>query len=149
MWILEVPQIALPPLLEDLSERGFDLDQPMVINQFVREHLASFRFGSVRIDWLKPVLPLYARTLADASDVTWTPDHPLRVATAEGLILTKMVAFRDQDKADIETLLVANRQDINVDLIRLEWQPFAESEVARTTWLDAAIARSIPPRTGS
>ena len=147
--LLEVSQIALPPLLDDLSRRGFTLDLATVVNEFVREHLTTFRFGAVRIDWLKPVLPLYARTLADASELTWTPGHLLRVATAEGLILTKLVAFREQDQADIVTLLAANRGDMDVDLIRREWQPYADSEATRTAWFEAAIARLVPPRNGT
>jgi hypothetical protein len=146
--LVEVPQVALPPLLDDLSGRGFTLDLPTVVNQFVREHLTTFRFGIVRIDWLKPVLPLYARTLADASELIWTPGHSLRVATAEGLILTKLVAFREQDQADILTLLAANQADIDVELIRREWQPYTDLEAARTAWLDAAIARLVSPRDG-
>ena len=78
-------------------ERGFTLDPATVIKHFVREHVASFPFGKVRIDWLKPVLPLYSRTLADAAPVEWTVGHTVRVATAEGLILTKMVAFFDPE----------------------------------------------------
>ena len=72
--------------------------------------------------------------------------HTVRVATAEGLILTKMVAFRPQDQIDIETLLTANRDDINVDLIREEWSPFAAMEAGRTTWLEAVIARRVVRR---
>jgi len=44
------------------------------------------------------------------------------------------------------TLLAANRDDIDISLIRQEWQPFADLEAARTTWLEAAIARPVPPR---
>jgi len=65
------------------------------------------------------------------------------VATAEGLILTKMVAFRAQDQMDIETLLTANRDEINLDIIRQEWSPFAATEAERTAWLEAAIARRV------
>ena len=46
--------------------------------------MTAFRFGVVRIDWLKPVLPLYSRTIAGASELTWTEGHPLKVASAEG-----------------------------------------------------------------
>jgi hypothetical protein len=145
-FLLEVPQIALPGLLDDLVERGCAIDQAIVIKQFVREHVASFPFGRVRVDWLKPVLPLYARTLSDASPLEWTEGHTVRVATAEGLILTKMVAFRPQDQIDIETLLTANRDDIDVDLIRQEWSPFAATEPERTAWLEAAIARRVVRR---
>jgi len=145
-FLLEVPQIILPALLDDLVERGFALDPTTVIKQFVREHVASFPFGGVRIDWLKPVLPLYSRTLADAAPLEWTEGHTIRVATAEGLILTKMVAFRPQDQMDIDTLLTANRDTIDVDLIRKEWSPFAATEVDRTSWLEAAIARRVVRR---
>jgi hypothetical protein len=144
--LLDVPQLVLPSLLEELTQRGFTLDRDTVIREYVREHVTAFRFGSVRIDWLKPVLPLYGRTLADATLLTWTEGHPLRVATAEGLILTKMVAFRPQDQADIETLLIANRDEIDVGLIRQEWSAVSAGEDTRTAWLEDTIARLVPPR---
>jgi hypothetical protein len=144
--LLDVPQLALPGLADELAARGFDVDPVTLIREYVREHMTVFRFGSIRIDWLKPVLPLYARALADASVLTWTPGHPLRVATAEGLILTKMVAFRPQDQVDIETLLIANRDEIDLAVIREEWSAVAAGEEDRTAWLEAAIARLVPPR---
>ena len=124
----------------------FSLDRTAVIQQYTREYVASFPFGRVRIDWLKPVLPLYSRTLAEAEPVEWTGGHMVRVATAEGLILTKMVAFRPQDRVDIETLLTANRDTINVDLIRQEWSLFAATEPERTAWLEAVIERRVVRR---
>lgn len=139
--LLDVPQIALPGLLEELAKRGFQFDMATVIREYVHEHMTSFRFGSVRIDWLKPVLPLYARTIADASLQPWTQGHTLRVASPEGLILTKLVSFRPQDQVDIETLLIANRDDIDLELIRREWAPVSVGEEARTAWLEAAIKR--------
>lgn len=142
--LLSVPQLTLPSLLEDLSDRGFTLDRDTVLRQYVREHFTSFRFGSVRIDWLKPVLPLYARALNDASQLAWTEGHALQVASAEGLILTKMVAFRPQDQLDIESLLAANRLTIDLALIRKEWSAVSTGEEARTAWLEDAIARLIP-----
>jgi hypothetical protein len=60
------------------------------------------------------------------------------------LILTKMVSFRPQDQSDIEALLVANRNEIDVGLVRREWSAVAEGERARTAWLEDAIARLIP-----
>jgi hypothetical protein len=144
--LLEVPQIVLPGLLDDLVERGFKLEPAAVINQFVREHMASFSFGGRRIDWLKPVLPLYSRALADAAPLDWTNGHTVRVVTAEGLILTKMVAFRPQDQLDIETLFIANRDIIDIELIRGEWSPFAAVEAERTAWLEAVIAERVVRR---
>ena len=145
-FLVDVPQIALPGLLEALIERGFTLDPAVVIKEYVREHITSFRLGPVRIDWLKPVLPFYSRAIADAKPLDWSEGHPVRVATAEGLILTKMVAFRSLDQMDIDTLLTANRDTIDVQLIRDEWTPFAATEVERTAWLEAAIAKRIDRR---
>jgi hypothetical protein len=139
--LLEVTQLALPALLDELAGRGFTFDMPTVIHEFVHEHMTAFRFGSVRIDWLKPVLPLYSRTLADASFLTWTNGRQIRVATAEGLILTKMVSFRLQDQADIDTLLIANRHDIDIEFIRREWSTVSVGEEARTAWLEETIKR--------
>lgn len=144
--LLDVPQLALPGLLDDLVGRGFGLDPAVVIREYVGEHITAFPFGRVRIDWLKPVLPLYARALSDAESLPWSGGHLIRVVTAEGLILTKMVAFRPQDQMDIDTLLTANRDAIDVGLIREEWSAFAASEPERTAWLEAAIARRVVRR---
>ena len=92
------------------------------------------------IDWLKPVLPLYAHALAAATSIPWTAGHSLRVLAAEGLIITKMVAFRPQDQEDIRTLIAANAAELNVELIRREWATVADGEEQRTAWLEAALA---------
>ena len=138
--LLDVPQVALPGLLDELSDRGFTLERDTVIREFSRHHMTTFRFGVVRIDWLKPVLPLYAHALAAATPLPWTPGHSLNVVSPEGLIVTKMVAFRPQDQEDIRTVLAANRDDIDVDLIRREWATVAEGEKERTAWLEAELS---------
>ena len=138
--LLYVPQVALPGLLDELIHRGFSLDTDTVIREFVQHHMTAFRFGVVRIDWLKPVLPLYAHALAAATSIPWTAGHSLRVLAAEGLIITKMVAFRPQDQEDIRTLIAANAAELNVELIRREWATVADGEEQRTAWLEAALA---------
>jgi hypothetical protein len=138
--LLEVPQLALPGLLDELVDRGFSLDRETVIRQFVEQHMTAFRYGVVRIDWLKPILPLYAHALAAATKLPWGDKHALRVLTPEGLIVTKLVAFRPQDQEDIRTLLAANADEIDADLIRREWAAVAEGEEQRTTWLEAELA---------
>jgi hypothetical protein len=69
--LLDVPQLVVPALLDHLERLGFTIDKATLIREYVREHMTAFRFGSVRIHWLKPVLPLYARTLAGAVPLTW------------------------------------------------------------------------------
>ncbi len=144
--LLDVPQTMLPELLDDLVARGFTLDPAIVIKEYVRDHITSFPFGQVRIDWLKPILPLYAHALSSAGPRKWSEGHLIQVVTSEGLILTKMVSFRPQDQTDIETLLTANRDKIDVHLIRAEWAPFAAMETERTAWLESVIAKRVVRR---
>lgn len=101
--------------------------------------MTAFRFGVVRIDWLKPVLPIYAHALAAATSLPWTEGHDLRVLAPEGLIITKMVAFRPQDQEDIRTLLTANRETIDVELVRREWAAVSAGEDDRTRWLEKEL----------
>lgn len=143
--LLDVPQIALPGLLDELAQLGFSFDTETVIREYVQEQMTVLRFGNVRIDWLRPVLPLYARTLREASTLPWTEGHSVRVATPEGLILTKMVSFRPQDQEDIRTLLIANRDVIDRELILAEWSAVAEGEDDRTAWLADVMSRLLPP----
>ena len=98
-FLLDVPQLVFPGLLEKLADRGFSIDRATMIREYVHEQMTTCRYGVARIDMLKPVLPLYARTISNASRLDWTEGVSLPVAKAEGLILTKMVSFRSQDKA--------------------------------------------------
>lgn len=137
--LLDVPQLVLPGLLDNLIEAGFKLDQQKVIREFVHDRITSFQYRDVRIDWVRPVLPLYARAIASATPMSWGPNRHVNVASAESLILTKLVAFRSQDQLDIETLIAANRDDIDLDDIRKQWAEISENEDERTEWLERAI----------
>ena len=43
-------------------------------------------------------------------------------------------------------LLLANRNEIDLSLVRREWLALAEGEEKRTAWLEDAIARLVPSR---
>lgn len=141
-FIVSVPALAFPGLLESLASRGFQIDVMDAVRRWSTDRFLFFWSGQVRIDWLQPVLPLYSIALNTATALPWL-DSQVRVATAEGLILTKMVAFRPQDQADIEALLMANRDEIDLEVIRREWSAVSAGEEERTTWLEKAIARNV------
>jgi hypothetical protein len=144
-FILQVPALSFPGLLEELIAEGFEINVLEIVRRWSADRMVVFYRGNVRIDWLQPVLPLYAHVLDSANLQPWL-GAKIKVATAEGLILTKMVAFRPQDQADIVALLAANRDEIDVGLIRSEWAPYAATEAERTSWLEAAIARIVTSR---
>jgi hypothetical protein len=126
-FLLDVPQLVLPGLLEDLHARGFDFDTEVTIREWTREHLTALSFHGLPIDWLKPVLPCYQRVLEEARPEV-VLGCPVRIAAPEGLILMKLLAFRRQDQVDIESLLAANRGQLDLDRIRREWAAVASSD---------------------
>ena len=123
-FLVEIPQIVLPGLLDDLKERGFSFDTATVLREWTRDQITVVNFRGVPIDWLKPVLPIFQHVLDHAGTEQWL-GHSLRIASAEGLILMKLLAFRGQDQIDIENLLSANRGQLDLDWIRGEWQAVA------------------------
>lgn len=138
-FLLDIPQLILPALLEDLKKRGFKFDLRRTIQEWTQHHITMFRYGAVRIDWLKPVLPSYRHVL-DTSKEESLVDQSVSIASAEGLVLSKLIAFRPQDKADIASLLAANRDQIDLDWIRAEWKQLAESDDTRSKEFETMVA---------
>jgi hypothetical protein len=97
--IVQVPQFELAQLLEDLASGGFELDLLASIREWNEHHLLSMAYQGIRVDWLKPVLPIYAHILDRATKEIFLGQE-IRVARPEGLILLKLLAFRLQDRID-------------------------------------------------
>jgi hypothetical protein len=120
-FLLTVPALVLPPLLEDLKRRGFEFDMLATIREWTEQHMVVLSYHGIRVDWLKAVLPAYVHVLDRATEEVWL-NQPIRIASAEGLILLKLLAFRLQDQVDIENLVAAHRDNLDLDWIRAEWQ---------------------------
>lgn len=129
-FLLNVPQIALPSLLDDLSRRGFAIDHLATIREWTQHHLATMSYRGTRVDWLRPMIPLYQHVLDRASKEIWH-GHLIYVASSEGLILTKLLANRTQDLADIEKLVAVHRDTLDLEWIRAEWQSIASLDDPR------------------
>jgi hypothetical protein len=138
-FLLHVPQLVLPSLLDDLQRRGFAFDPLVAIKEWTQHHMAVLAFRGIRIDWLKPVLPVYAHILDRATEELWH-QQPIRIASAEGLILLKLLAFRPQDQIDIEKLVAAHRDTLDMDWIRTEWQTVAGLDDPRMVRLLAWVS---------
>lgn len=89
-------------------------------------------YHGVRMDWLKPVVPIYQHVLDAATPEIWR-GRELRVASAEGLIVLKLLAGRPQDLVDIDSLLAANRNRLNLNWVEQEWLTLYGSDDPR--WL--------------
>jgi hypothetical protein len=129
-FILEIPQLTLPKLLEELRKRDFVFDPTQTIREWTQNHLTQLDFHGMRIDWLKPVIPLYSHVI-DRSKIEFWLGCSLPIATPEGLILTKLIGFRSRDQVDIEKLLAANPGQIDLDFIQTEWASIARPDDPR------------------
>lgn len=129
-FLLSVPQITLPPLLEELKARGFEFDLMTAIKEWTQHHMLVMSYHGTRVDWLKPPIAAYAHVLDRATLEPWL-HHPIRIASPEGVILLKLIAFRLQDQVDIESVVVSNRSTLDVDWIRTEWQSIADLDDPR------------------
>ena len=139
-FLFEIPQLQLPAFLDDLAGREFTCDTTTTIREWTREHMTVLSFRGVRVDWLKPVIPIYQHVLDRATEETWL-GPPIRVATTEGLILIKMLAYRAQDVLDIESLVSAHRDTLDLDWIKSEWRTVAALDDSRMMRLGELVGR--------
>jgi hypothetical protein len=138
-FLLHIPQLQLPALLDDLAARGFAFDPTETIREWTAHHMVVLSFRGVRVDWLKPVLPAYQHVLDRATEETWL-GHRIRVASAEGLILLKLLAWRTQDQLDIENLVAAHGDTLDLDWIQAEWATVADPADPRLVRLAELVA---------
>jgi hypothetical protein len=138
-FLLRVPQIQFPSLLDSLTLVGFECDIVATIREWTQHHMVTLSFRGIRVDWLKPVIPLYNHVLEKATEEHWL-NHPIRVASSEGLILLKLLAFRTQDQLDVENIVAAHRGNLDIDWIRTEWQTVATLDDPRMQRLMALVS---------
>jgi hypothetical protein len=106
---------ARPAAPGDLKCRGFEFDTLATIREWTEHHMVVLSYHGIRVDWLKSVLPAYVHILDRATEETWL----------------KLLAFRTQDQVDIENLVAANRDSLDLDWIRTEWQTMASLDDPR------------------
>ncbi len=142
-FLVQVPQLVLPLLLEDLHRRGFEFETVATISEWTQRHMVTLSYHGIRIDWLKPLIPAYLHILERATEEAWL-DRPIRIASVEGLILLKLLAFRTQDQVDIENLVAANFDSLDLDWIKSEWQNLADLDDSRMRRLLEMVGESRP-----
>jgi len=137
-FLLRIPQIQLSVVLEKLRERGFEFDLVSTIREWTQHHMVQLTFRGIPVDWLKPPIPLYDHVLDRATDER-LQNHPIRVASVDGLILLKLLAFRTADQLDIERLVAVHRERLDLDWIRTEWQSVHSLDDSRMKWLETLV----------
>ena len=85
---------------------------------------------------------IFSRDRAITTDIL---GHRVRISSAEGLIVMKLIAMRPQDEADVHDLLAAYGDDLDLDFIRSELDTFAEPDDPRRTKFDTWVRQARTP----
>jgi len=114
---------------------------------FARQHqVFLLRHGpsGTPIDLTLAWLPFEEEALARATQEPFA-DLSIRVVRAEDLIVFKAVAWREQDRADVERLLLRYGKSINLDRVRDLVRQFAEAleEPDRIEAFDRILSRAL------
>jgi Nucleotidyl transferase of unknown function (DUF2204) len=136
--LVAMPQAGMPGLFESLRDRGFTVDLPRNIRELRDEGLTTLEFKSVLVDLMRPLIPAYAHVLARAVKMRVLGSE-VSIASAEGLIVTKLIAYRPQDQSDIRDLLAAYSGKVDVAFIRSELESFSDAGDSRRTWFEDAV----------
>ena len=136
--LLAVPQLDLPGLFEAMRDRGFSVDLAANIRELCDQGLTMVRFKGVVADLMRPLIPAYAHVL-DRAVESQVLGRTVRVASAEGLIVTKLIAMRPLDQADIRELLAAYAGKLDLDFIRTEMESFTEADDSRRAQFEAWV----------
>jgi predicted nucleotidyltransferase len=98
--------------------------------------------SGVPMDFILAWLPFEREALARAQPVS-VDGVEIPMATAQDLIIYKVIAWRERDRRDVEELLRLHRSGIDLDYIRGRVAEFTEAidEPARLGELDAIVAR--------
>jgi predicted nucleotidyltransferase len=143
-FMVQVPQLALSALLDDLLQRGFEFDLNTVIRQYVQEHMTVLSYRGIRVDWLKPMLPIYQHVIDRAGKEEWLGTQ-VKVASPESLIVMKLLAFRAQDQIDLTNLLAANPGQLDLSFVRQEWLTVGEADDPRMLRFEQMVEQYYNP----
>lgn len=122
------PELDLRQLLAALQEEGIrgrigDVEAFARRSQvLLLEHEPTRTPLEISLAWL----PFEREAMARAETLILGDAH-LPVAVAEDLVVYKVVAWRDRDRADVERLLTAHRRSIDLDRVRDLVRQFAEA----------------------
>ena len=137
-FILAVPRIRLPAIFETLAARGFIMDLKRALTEIRDGYLTRLEYQGIKVDLIGAPIPAYQQVVELA---TWEDffGTKVRVASAEGLIFLKLVAFRPQDQADLWPVLAANRRTLDLDIVRRLYAQVAQIGDQRWQYLERII----------
>jgi predicted nucleotidyltransferase len=139
--LVTLAQIAMPAFFESLRAAGFEVEVEKNIRELRDTGLTTVQFENVIIDLMRPILPAYAHILDQALDME-IQGRPVRVSSAEGLIVMKLISARPQDETDIQDLLAAYGDRLDMNYVRAELDTVMQADDPRRTKLETWFGRA-------
>lgn len=136
--LLTIPQIAMAGFFEALRARGFKIELLQNIRELRDQGLTKIEFEDVIVDLMRPLLPAYSHVL-DLAVESKILGHDVRVSSAEGLIVMKLIADRPMDETDIRDLLAAYGSELDLGYVRTELGSIMEQNDPRLAKLETWI----------
>ncbi len=101
--IVNIEKIKLIPFLERLQDSGFDFNKEHLLKELTDGYLSEVYYKNIRIDIFLPILPYFNQVIKKALTFNlWGKD--LKFATAEDIIILKIISGREGDIEDIERI---------------------------------------------
>jgi len=144
--LLTIPRVAIPEFFEALMRRGFIIELQKTIQEFCEGGLTTIEYADVIVDLMQPVLPAYTRVLdrVICADIL---GHRVKFSSAEGLVVMKLISMRPQDETDVQDVLAAYGDNLDLDFIRAELETFTELGDARRakfeTWVEKWVGNKL------
>jgi predicted nucleotidyltransferase len=108
--ILDIEKIKFIPFVEMLQDGGFDFNKEHLLKELKEGYLSEVYYKNIRIDIFLPILPYFNHVIKRAIIFKlW--GNELKFATAEDLIILKLISDRESDIKDVERI-----KDIQVNL---------------------------------
>ncbi len=112
-FLIHIERVRIPALLEGFTGAGGAFDGELTLRQLSDREIARLRLQDVQIDLVPAVLPYFHEILRRATEER-IGGMGVRTGTAEDLLVLKLLADRNQDKADVDGLLAALGSSLDI-----------------------------------
>lgn len=109
--LLTVEKIKIPIFIEMLKNNGFSFDEKQTMEELKEGYLSEIYYQNIRIDILLPILPFFKKII-EQSKIFNLSNNEVRFATAEDLVILKLLSHREHDKEDITIIKALQKLDI-------------------------------------
>ena len=138
--VLLVPKVGMPGLFEAFASSGFEVDLPKATRELSQDGFTSIACGRVDVDLIVPILPFYKEVL-DRAQGKEVAGKRIRFTDPEGLLLMKMIAFRDEDLKDVKAVLAAQSGKVDLGWVRSRLEPLCHPQDGKMAFWEESVAR--------